>query len=57
MAIADAPAWPAQGPAHAADATLESRDRLSWPTAIAVTATLSIVLWLGIAWAVNAALG
>jgi hypothetical protein len=53
VAIADESAWPA----HGADAALSSRDRLSWPTAIAVTAGLSIVLWLGIAWAVSAALG
>ncbi len=56
VAFGDDATWPVARHPAASDSSLASRDRLSWPTAIAVTAGLSAGLWLGLAWLVSAVL-
>lgn len=49
--------WPGKPEAAGGDFDLHGGDRLSWPTAIAVTACLSAGLWLGILWLARLAFG
>jgi hypothetical protein len=57
MALDDEIAWSSRRGPGSGPLGVEDRDRLAWPKAIAVTALISSVLWIGIAGLVHLTFG